>query len=153
MFSSVRRMSATNTTFWKQWSANSGNNSNPNPKLPGRVIMNSFQTNKSQSLGSDQQRQPSKPRTSSVSSMTSTPTKQNPNKPVANNQKNQHKRNNSSSFEVFTASCDDAWDSNIDDCLQSNPNNINHIKSNCPKQLNSDSIISSLLIKETVFFD
>lgn len=27
-----------------------------------------------------------------------------------------HRRNNSTSFESFTASCDDAWDSNIEDC-------------------------------------
>lgn len=144
-------MSATNTTFWKQWSTNSGNNPNPNPKLPGRVIMNSFQSNKSQSFSSDQQRQPSKQRTSSVSSMTSTPTKH-ANKPTANHHKNQHKRNNSSSFEVFTASCDDAWDSKIEDCLQTEPNNVNTFSTNYSNQLNSDSIInnSSLLIRETV---
>lgn len=30
-----------------------------------------------------------------------------------------HRRNNSTSFESFTASCDDAWDSKIDDCIGS----------------------------------
>lgn len=30
-----------------------------------------------------------------------------------------HRRNNSTSFETFTASCDDAWDSNVEDCVGS----------------------------------
>ncbi|RWS25708.1 TBC1 domain family member 22B-like protein [Leptotrombidium deliense] len=29
----------------------------------------------------------------------------------------EHRRNNSTSFELFTASCDDAWDSKLDDCV------------------------------------
>lgn len=55
-------------------------------KLPGRVMKQN-----SYALGTG-----SKP---------STPTKQ-----------AQHRRNNSTSFELFTASCEDAWDSHIDDC-------------------------------------
>ncbi|RWS04136.1 TBC1 domain family member 22B-like protein [Dinothrombium tinctorium] len=31
----------------------------------------------------------------------------------------EHRRNNSTSFELFTASCDDAWDSKLDDCVAS----------------------------------
>ncbi|KAI1295483.1 TBC1 domain family member 22B [Halotydeus destructor] len=54
-------------------------------KLPGRVM-------KTNSNGS------------SANSKPSTPTRQ-----------GQHRRNNSTSFELFAASCDDAWDSNIDD--------------------------------------
>ena len=37
----------------------------------------------------------------------------------AKNSNGYHRRNNSTSFESFTASCDDAWDSKIDDCIGS----------------------------------
>lgn len=39
--------------------------------------------------------------------------------PSAKNFNGYHRRNNSTSFESFTASCDDAWDSKIEDCIGS----------------------------------
>lgn len=159
-------MSATNTTFWKQWSTNTNNtvnnsnqtkpNPNPNPKFPGRVMKNNNNSNNSQLLNENPNKH-QKQRTSSLSSMTSlatTPTRQMSATGVGQQHRsiNHHKRNNSSSFEVFTASCADAWDSTIEDCLHSNTNTSNHsINSNCiESQTDSQTNnISSLLIRQS----
>ncbi|CAG2167714.1 unnamed protein product [Oppiella nova] len=192
-------MSATNTTFWKQFSSNnsstdsnqrtsggsggglggSGGGGGQSPvgggtKFPGRVIMknnNYFAANQSQPVttatGGDHQRhRQQKQRTSSLSGMPSTAASQTtPTKlsgGAAHHRQGSggsgggggahyhHKRNNSSSFEVFTASCDDAWDSTIDDCLQATNHMNNHFNSNqsaIDSRLSSN--ISALLIRET----
>lgn len=140
-------MSSTNTTFWKQSSMQSNSSqTNSNQKFPGRVIMrqNNNNINFSTNTNCDQKSRTNK--SSIVGSKPNTPTKSS-----QQSHQNQHKRNNSSSFEVFTASCDDAWDSNIDECVTTsqhiqdsnytNPNSNSNILSN---------IVSSVLIKDMV---
>ncbi|CAG2120116.1 unnamed protein product, partial [Medioppia subpectinata] len=138
-------------------------------KFPGRVIMknnyfaNNSVTNNSSMSGSgssgDRQRHgAAKQRTSSLSAMNTTPTKTSGGAvrvATGGAAYHHHKRNNSSSFEVFTASCDDAWDSTIDDCLQT-PNHFNNYTSNHPVLSSSSATIdaqlsnhiSGLLIRE-----
>jgi hypothetical protein len=136
-------MSSTNTTFWKQSSMQSNSSqTNSNQKFPGRVIMKQNNNNINFSINTNCDQKLRTNKSSTVGSKPNTPTKGS-----QQSHQNQHKRNNSSSFEVFTASCDDAWDSNIDECVTASQH-IQHFHYSNPND--NSNIVSSVLIKDMV---
>ena len=104
-----------NESFWKQPSGSSI------IKLPGRVMkQNSLQEKAEKAMRSNGGSKPGTPTKGLSSNSLPLQMHQHHQQQQQHNQRQnhqQHKKNNSASFEVFTASCDDAWDSNLEDCL------------------------------------
>lgn len=101
--------------FWKEPGINSI------PKLPGKVMKQNSYT--SENHNCDQPLNSSN-RFNHHSSLIK-----------SSHSSHQHRRNNSTSFESFTASCADAWDSQIDDSL-------------CQDAINRRSSSSAIISKE-----